>query len=239
MVLRVDMQNDFLPEVGLSRLTNLRLNNIQEFSIKTISSRFPGLTWLGLTGKPGNIYDVAEIAKLHELETLSIDDLFGFTADDFPRSEDLPELKNLWLESIPVNAGKTIKKRYKDKIQDLSVTKLRTDEWLHENLNNPLRHWDGSEFVPKSKYSKSVALWKETRRRFLEETNKSNVDLSVLKGIANDYVDGFNKLDQRSQFIETDEREDIFKAFEQILDEAGIIQGREEIIQILDDKRDW
>lgn len=239
MVLRVGMENDSLPEVGLKRLTNLVLRNIKEFSLMTISSRFPGLTWLGLSGKPGYIYDVAEIAKLHEIETLSMVDLFGFSAKDFPRPEDLTELKNLWLESIPADAGKIIKRLYKNKIQNLSVLKLRTDEWLHENMNNPLRHWDGSEFVPKSKYTKSVALWKETRRRVFEEAKRAEVDLSALKSIASDYVEGFNKLDQGSQFIETEEREDIFNAFEQILDEAGIRQGRDNIMNIIEENRNW
>lgn len=239
MALRVEMQNDFLPEVGLKRLTTLGLSNIKEFSLRTIPFRFPGLTWLGLSGKPGYIYDVPEIAKLHDIETLTMDDLFGFSAEDFPRPEDLSELKNLWLESIPADAGKIIKREFKNKIQDLSVIKLRSDEWLHENMNNPLRHWDGSEFVPKSKYTKSVALWKETRRRILEEAKRAEVDLSALKSIANDYVEGFNKLDQRSQFIETAEREDIFNAFEQILDEAGIRQGRDNIMNIIEENRNW
>lgn len=239
MVLRVELQDDFLPDVGLYRLTNLRLSNIQEFSLKRVSSRFPCLMWLGLAGKPGYISDVAEIAKLHDLETLTIDDLFGFSAEDFPRPDDLPNLKNLWLESIPAEAGKIIKRRYKNNVQDLSIIKLRSDEWLHENMNNPLRHWDGSEFVPKSKYTKSVALWKETRRRVLEEVKRPEVDFSTLKSIANDYVEGFNQLDRRSQFIETEEREDIMNAFEQILDESGISQGRDDLMQIIEEKRNW
>ena len=239
MVLRVEMQDDFLPDIGLNRLTNLRLSNIQDFSLKGISSRFPCLTWLGLAGKPGNIHDVAEIANLQELETLTMDDLFGFSASEFPRPESLPQLRNLWLESIPADAGKIIKKLYKGKIQDLSVLKLRSDEWLHENLNNPLRHWDGSEFVPKSKYTKAVALWKDTRRRILKKAKQPETAISDIKSIANDYVEGFNKLDRRSQFIETEEREDIMNAFEQILDEAGLTEFKEEIVQVIDEKRNW
>ena len=239
MVLRIMMQDDFLPDVGLNRLTNLRLTNIQEYSLKDIPSRFPGLMWLGLAGKPGYIRDMAEIVKLHELETLTMDDLFGFTADDFPCPESLPELRTLWLESIPADSGKIIRKMYRGKVQDLSVVKLRSDEWLHENLNNPLRHWDGSEFVPKSKYTKSVALWKETRHRIMEEANSEEIDYSSIKNIAIDYIEGFNRLDKRSQFIETEEREDIINAFVQILDEAGINERREEILQVMEEKRNW
>ena len=239
MVLRVEMQDDFLPNVGLGRLTNLRLTHIRDFNLQSIPSKFPGLMWLGLAGKPGYIRNLAEISKLYDLETLTIDDLFGFSAENFPRPESLPELRHLWIESIPADAGKMIKKIYKGKIQDLSVLKLRSDEWLHENLNNPLRHWDGSEFVPKSKYTKSVALWKETRRQLLEAVNQTDIDYSTIKSIAIDYIEGFNKLDRRSQFIETQEREDIFHAFEQILDEINLNNGREEILQIMDEKRNW
>ena len=239
MILRVELHDDFLPDVGLSRLTNLRLTGIQDFNLKGISLRYPDLMWLGLAGKPGYIHDVAEISNLRELETLSMGDLFGFTADDFPRPEYLPELRNLWLESVPVEAGKTIKKLYKGNIQDLQVLKLRSDEWLHENLNNPLRHWDGSEFVPKSKYTKSVALWKETRRRMIEEASHAELDLSAVKRITIDYVDGFNKLDRRTSFIETEEREDIFNAFEQILHETGLSEFKGELMQLIEEKRNW
>ena len=235
----MELHDYFLPDIGLSRITNLRLTNIQNFSLKNIPSRFPSLTWLGLAGKPGFIHDLIEISELHELETLTIDELFGFCDNDFPRPENLPELWRLWVASIPANAGKAIKKLYKGKIQDFTATKLRSDEWLKENMNNPLRHWDGSEFIPKSKYNKSVALWKETRRRILEEANKTEIDFPAIKNIAVEYIEGFNKLDRRSPFIETEEREDIFTAFEQILNEANISERREEIIQAMEEKRDW
>lgn len=54
-----------------------------------------------------------------------------------------------------------------------------------------------------------------------------------------DYVDGFNKLDRRTSFIETEEREDIFNAFEQILNETGLSEFKEELIQLIDDNMRW
>lgn len=239
MVLRVELHDDFLPNVGLSRLTNLHLTSIRDFNLKDIPSRYPGLTCLGLAGKPGYIREVAEISNLRELETLKMDDLFGFSADDFPHPESFTELRNLWLESVPADTGKIIKKLYKGKIQDLQVLKLRSVEWLHENLNNPLRNWDGSEFVPKSKYNKSVALWKETRRQMMEAASHAELDFSAVKRIAIDYAEGFNKLDRRSSFIETEEREDIFNAFEQILNETGLSEFKKELIKLIDEKRSW
>ena len=239
MALKVELQDDFLPDVGLSRLTDLRLSNIQDYNLKDIPSRFPDLLSLWLEGHPGCIREVAEISNLRELETLAIDNLFGLSADDFPHPESLPDLKNLWIENIPAKAGRVIKKLYKGKIQDLQVIRLRSEEWFHEDLDNPLHHWDGSEFVPKSKYTKSVALWKEARRRMMEEASHAELDFSAVKRIAIDYAEGFNKLDRRSSFIETEEREDIFNAFEQILNETGLSEFKEEIIQLIDEKRSW
>ncbi len=239
MDLQVELHDDFLPDVGLSKLTKLRLTNIQDFNLKDIPLRYPDLVLLILVGKPGYIHNVADISNLSKLESLTMDDLFGFSADDFPRPECLTELRSLWLRSIPADDGKRIKKMFKGKILDLLVSKQRSDEWLHENMNNPLRHWDGSEFVPKSKYTKSVSLWKETRQRMMEEANQAELDLSAVKRIAIDYVEGFNKLDRRSSFIETKEREDIFIAFEQILNETGLLYLKEELIDLIDEKRNW
>lgn len=239
MFLHVELHDDFLPDVGLCKLDSLRLSSIKDISLKGILSRYLGLRWFGLAGKPGYIRDVAEISHLRELETLIMDDLFGFSADDFPRPGSLSELRRLCLESIPADAGKVIKKLFKGNVQDLSVLKLRSEEWLHENLNNPLRHWDGSEFIPKAKYTKSVSLWKEARHRMMEVANQAELDLSTVKSIAIDYVEGFNKLDRRSSFIETEEREDILNAFEQILHETGLSEFKEEIMQLIDEKRIW
>ena len=239
LALWVELQDDFLPDIGLRRLTELHLDHIQNYSLHDIPLRFPCIMWLLLSGKPGFIRDVNEITKLPELEKLAFWDLFGFSADEFPRPESLPELRSIFLESVPAETGKIIKKLYKGRIQEVLTRKLRSVEWLHENLNNPLRNWDGNEFVPKSKYNKSVALWKETRRRMMEEASHAELDMSAVKRIAIDYVEGFNKLDRRSQFIESEEREDIFKAFEQILNETGLSDFKEEIMQFIDEKRNW
>lgn len=44
-------------------------------------------------------------------------------------------------------------------------------------------------------------------------------------------------LEYLRQFIESEEREDIFKAFEQILNETGLSDFKEEIMQLIDEKR--
>ena len=40
-------------------------------------------------------------------------DLFGFTAEDIPKPEDLPRLSMFWMSSLPEEAAKVAKKYYK------------------------------------------------------------------------------------------------------------------------------
>ena len=217
----------------------LVLNNIKDLDLSAIITRHPNLIWLGLYGHPGVISNVSCIKQLKELETLLMFDLFGFSYDDFPLPSDLPNLEWLWLQSVPADAGKAIKRLYKNKIQDLVVSKLRSNEWLQENMNNPLRHWDGNEFIPKSKYNKAVALWKEARRKVFEAAKEPNTFSDSIFSIASDYIEGFNKLDRRSAFIETEEREDIFNAFKSILDDVDLKIDRESLQKVMDEKRSW
>ena len=46
-------------------------------------------------------------------------------------------------------------------------------------------------------------------------------------------------LEYLRQFIESEEREDIFNAFEQILNETGLSDFKEKIMQLIDEKRSW
>ena len=239
LVLKVELQDDYLPDVGLQKLKSLVLRKIKDLDLSNILCRFPNLIWLGMTGYPGNISNISSVKQLKDLETLTIDDLFGFSAADFPSPSDLPNLQKLWLQSIPADAGKAIKRIYKNRIQDLSVCKLRSDEWLQENMNNPLRHWDGSEFIPKSKYNKAVALWKETRHKIFDAAKEPKTFSDSILSIASDYIEGFNKLDRRSGFIETEEREDIINAFESILDDVDLKIDRERLQKVMDEKRTW
>ena len=237
--LEIELQDDHLPNVGLPKLMKLVLKNIKDLDLSTIIPRYPNLILLELEGHPGVIHNVSYIKQLKELETLLMFDLFGFSFDDFPLPSDLPNLEWLWLQSVPADAGKAIKRLYKDKIQDLVVSKLRSNEWLQENMNNPLCHWDGNEFIPKSKYNKAVALWKEARHKTFEAAKEPNTFSDSILSIASDYIEGFNKLDRRSAFIETEEREDIINAFESILDDVDLIIDRESLQKVMEEKRTW
>ena len=72
-------------------------------------------------------------------------DLFGFTAEDVPKPEELQKLYMLWMDSLPEDAAKEVKKLYKKRKGEglnLWITKPRKAEWLAQNLDNPFRSWD-------------------------------------------------------------------------------------------------
>lgn len=252
IVINVSEQEQIIPDLKLPTLRRLVIEAIDNVDLSRLPDYYPRLDWLRLDGRPGNVSGVEALGRLSELESLMMKELFGFTYDEFPQPGSNPKLQKLWLESVPQEAGVQIKKAFKGKLEKIGVTKLRKPEWLAENLTNPLRHWDGSEFVPASKAKKAFQIYRDFRRAalaaaqdFLTDKNASKLSAS-LDELAKEYVLAFNKLNGRNGFIETDEREDICAAFDVILrdvqelaSETGFKIDADRIEEIMDEHRDW
>lgn len=244
----VAAQGNIIPNLGIKNLSGLMLRNVDDVDLEVISKYYPNLKWLTIVGKPGNVKNIQSLSKLQDLERLSMDDIFGFVSQDFPIYQSFPKLESLWLESIPEEAGKAIKKQYKGKVHELDVRKLRKPEWLAENLDNPLRHWDGSEFVTPTQAKKAFTIYRDCRRAVMglvqeySETKDIKGLNASLKEIAKDYILAFNKIDARTNFIETEEREDILYAFDKILSDTEALKdvvNISELEDIMDELREW
>ena len=70
---------------------------------------------------------------MKRLRTLSFGDLFGYGEKETEILEKLPELRQLWMDSVPREAGLAVKKRFKNRLDSLEVRKLRALEWRKEN----------------------------------------------------------------------------------------------------------
>ena len=235
--LNLSMENADLCNYGLSDLHNLNVFTIRELDLGEISRLFPKLRSLALWGKPGIINNLGALGKLSFLRELLISDLFGFSADDTKVLERIPELRSLDLYSIPKAAGMAVKKTWKGKLDYLEVKRLRSDDWLKENLENPFRDWDGSEFVPAAAYKKTMQQYKKTKKQLDQVSAREEVVAA-----AKEYGQSFNRLNrQYDQFIETDEREDIFlvleQLYEQFLKDKKLID-LDEFLNVLDEIRD-
>lgn len=250
LIINIDVaaQGNVIPNLGVKCLSGLILQNVEDVDLDVIANYYPNLKWLFIAGKPGNVKNIQSLGRLSKLEGLSMDDIFGFTSQEFPICQSFPKLESLWLESIPEEAGKAIKKLYKGKVHELDVLKLRKPEWLAENLDNPLRHWDGSEFVTPSQAKKSFAIYRDCRRavmssvqEYLETQDNTKLNASLIE-IAKSYILAFNKIDARTNFIETDEREDILCAFDKILSDTGALKSMiniSELEDVMDELREW
>ncbi|WP_342551574.1 hypothetical protein [Paenibacillus sp. FSL R7-0652] len=221
-----------LPQIsGLSRLRALQLRKIEELDIESVVHAYPELSELRLSGKPGTVSGIHSIQHLTSLQMFSTNDLFGFNGDQFPSPEQLPELHTLWMSSLPAEAAKSIKTRYKKAAEtriDLDISQPRKPEWLAENLNNPFRDWDGREQIKAVHTKKAAQLYKQSLKR-IRELSQRTVQAEILSeqliSFTQEYTQAFNQMDAKSEWIGTIEREEIAAAL------AGLIDQLEEQLE--------
>lgn len=159
------------------------------------------------------------IAALPQLRMLTLSNIFGFSAVDFPRPGQLPNLSSLWMTSVPSDLVSYVRIAYKQATTlglDLSLSKARKLEWLTENLHNPLRDWDGREHISATHARKAALAYKNLRTATQNIT--SNMDVAALLTAAvTAYTEAFNLIDRRSKAIETVEREEIYSVLFDVL----------------------
>lgn len=202
---------------GLDHLGGLTLYAVKEIDLETVVARFPDLWFLDLGGKPGILSNLPAIAALAQLQMLSLHDLFGYTAEQFPAPQQLPHLSTLWLSSVPFDVAQTVKKGYKKAAAlglDLSVTQPRKSEWLAENLDNPFRDWDGRDEIAPAKAKKAATAYKAllSATRSVDVSMAADTVQAALSAMVTAYVATFNQIDRRASVIGTIECEEIHEA---------------------------
>lgn len=202
------------------QVCGLHLTEIHELDMMQIAEHFSEIEHLGIFGQPGNVVHMDAVRRLRALRSLYCRDLFGYTVSELEALQELPELREVDFDSIPKEAGVYLKKVWKGRLDLLSVTHLREKGWLRENLENPLRHWDGNEFIPQAAYRSAGKCYKDTKKRLLEAAGRNQIE-ETIRG----YTRHFNELNRKyNEFIETEEREDIFRAMQNLYEEC-ILHG--------------
>lgn len=245
-----------LPQVtGISRLDGLYIRDITELNLDPLVQYYPELSELRLWGKPGNVSHIESIQHLANLQTFTTYDLFGFNGGQFPDPEQLPKLTTLWLTSLPADAAKSIKTRYKKFAAtglDMEITKARKPEWLAENLNNPFRDWDGRDHIKAVHAKKAAQLYKQCLkeiRQLSQDFNNQEALHKQLVSMVENYTQTFNKMDAKTGFIETVEREEIYVVLTELLDQLQqhlelrqddwVKVNHEELYEVFDRLRDF
>ena len=202
------------------QIRRLRLTDIRELDMGQIAGQFPEVEYLNISGSPGVVTHMQAVGGLPGLRNLYCKDLFGYGAGDMETLESLSELRELDFDSVPKEAGQYLKKRWKGKLDRLDIAHLRDENWLRDNLENPLRHWDGNEFIPEAAYRSARKCYKDTKKQLLETADRAGIE-----DIARRYTQHFNRLNERyEEFIETEEREDIYAAMQSLYEEC-ILHG--------------
>lgn len=229
-------------------IRHLTISEIRELDCARLVARYPRLTSLRLFG-PGFLLNAASLNVLRELQSFFAKDLFGMTAHDRLDIADVPALESIWLTSVPDDYAKAMHTAWKPEERNgthLQISKPRKPEWVAENMQNPLRDWDGDEQIPAAVYQKAISQYRKTRREVLDLlADPSETASGELTRIGEEYGEAFNELDESEGFIDTIYRENLYDAIHFIVDEAEAAVARklpwahEALEQGVENVRDW
>lgn len=206
---------------------------IRSLDCATLPTMFPSAVSLSLKGDLGTLVNASALGRLPRLKALLITDLFGMTAKDSVRPEQLPSLDVLALHSIPTDYAAAMKRTWKAEVAngtDVTIRSGRKPEWVQENRDNPLRDWDGREHISSARYRTSVAQYRATRRAVIDTLARQSEGTAsaTLTELGREFGDAFNRIDgTRAPFIETEEREELLAALAAAVRAAESLHGRQ------------
>ena len=219
----------------------LKVADIEHLDVAQLTQTFPRLDTLSLTGLLGELSNAGAINDLQDLEHLHIQDLFGMTATEIPHPKSLAKLEFIGMYSTPKEYSKATRRTWAPHVNEgisMEIRQGRDDDWVAENRDNPLRDWDGREHISAAAYRKSVNAYRETRRAVLAAQDQGN-GLDAYRQIAAEFAVALNIISRRSQFIETEEREEVFDALRHLAQtnctDSEIVLNA--LFQGLDDRR--
>ncbi len=176
---------------------------------------------------------VGNVINLNCLENLKKIQFLGLW--DVPNLEGIPKL-SIWENlhkvigcNIEESVGKILRsqlrklKKEKEMNEFCYVGQLRDKNWYITEYNIPFSDW-------KKHQRKAIKIYKE----YLDKLKSSDDEETILKEITN-FIKFFNSLSD----IETIEREDIFKAVNQLISSTKLVISQDKIIDLFDKVRDF
>ncbi len=206
-----------VPEVaGLESASGVRVDGIRQLNVADLAVRFPETGYLLLFGAPGLLTGVPALREFPRLESVWLRDLFGYGPDDLPGPDELPALTSLDLTSIPAEVAAQARKVYgKHPRVHLEVSRPRKANWLAENLENPLRHWDGRDGIPASVAKKArtgfVAALRQVREADAVRDDPAGYDQAVTAAVVQ-FLNLIAAANRRHGFLYTLERDEVIDA---------------------------
>lgn len=189
---------------NLEKLENLRIDFKGELDIAELTKISKSVKDVYIMGTAATIANIHELKYFEGLRFVWLSDVYGFS--DFPTKDNFLNLEQLSLWSVPKAVGVKVKKEYANYCE-MDIKQLRTEEWLKANLDNPLRHWDGS-VVPAIKARKAIKAYADTYKKIKSKKCDKKEQFASLK----DFLNVFNSVEKKYG-LDTVEAEEVFEAF--------------------------
>jgi hypothetical protein len=195
-----------------SNVTELSINACGAIDFAIVAKQFPALTAIEIRGTSNAITNLASVAALTELQSLTIYNCFEINDSELPSLIKAKQLVHVEICGFVKEQASAIKAALKH-VPTVVLRGGKSRSWLDANLKNPFRDW--IDVKPKAGKT-AVAIW-----------NKAVAALPLLakpkdpNAVLVSFVKAFNKLDDHDG-IDTVEREQIWAAFSMLAKSAKI-----------------
>lgn len=229
----------------------LAIYAIQTVDCAVIASAFPNLTRLNLSGEMGRLLNGSALNRLQGLRRIDIHEMFGMTAQDVLDPVRLNELEYISLDCVPADYAAAVRRAWAPEAGKgvyLSISKARTPEWVRENVDNPLRAWDGREGISNRSYKKALSAWKASTRPIREvlQTDLSEAErYEKLTALGAAFAESFNEVAGPTHMLMTEERDELLEALHRLVIDAAAdtaVDAEEAALAVLhavNTHRDW
>ncbi|EWS99809.1 hypothetical protein N865_20675 [Intrasporangium oryzae NRRL B-24470] len=238
------------PAAAAPEVRALSIYVMQSVDCARIASTFPNLTRLNIWGEMGRLVNASEFNRLQQLRRIDVHEMFGMTAHDLLDPAHLAEMEYISLDCVPAEYAYAMRRAWTPEASKgvyLSISKARTPEWVRENVDNPLRAWDGREGISNRTYKKALTAWKASTRPIREVLQ---ADMSAaerreqLTSLGAAFAESFNEVAGPGHLLMTEERDELLEALHRLVtDAAAVAVDPEEaaltVMRAVNTHRDW
>ena len=192
---------------------------------------FPNLVSLTVWGVMGRLTQAVALNRLTALRSIELEEVFDMSATDCLDPAVMTRLESIEMRNVPADYAAAMRRAWKPEVPKgvyLSITGARQPEWVAQNMTNPLRAWDGREGISPRRYAKARAAWTHTTATILAALVQDlplDARRQRLEELGQAFADAFEKVNARSGFIETQERDELLDGLTNLIGAAPTAEG--------------
>ncbi|WP_186815288.1 hypothetical protein [Terrabacter aerolatus] len=239
------------PVTTAPEIRALAIYAIQSVDCALIASSFPNLTRLTIWGEMGSLLNASELNQLQRMRRIDVHEMFGMTGHDVLDPARLNEMEYISLDCVPVDYAGAVRRAWTPEAGKgvyLSISKARTPEWVRENVDNPLRAWDGREGISSRTYKRALSAWKGSTRPIREALQADIGEAErreQLTALGAQFAEAFNEVAGPAHLLMTEERDELLEALHRLVTDAAAdtaVDAEEAALVVLhavNTHRDW